>query len=223
MASAGDATRFWSFDAPPRGRTPGVTRSIFGPTSGRMAGSSIGERIEPGDPGLSRDRRPARDGRSDALRVSGLAQIGVVIRSEDGDGEDVETRIACALTGRAHRLLIAVHGEEIDAAAGDLPRRALDRRADVVQLQIEKDALAGVLQSVSEIEPAGEGELEADLIEDHAVAELLDERARRLDIFDVERDDQRVAGIHACGVTHRYRHTRAGGKLRRIGAEPLET
>ena len=95
---------------------------------------------------------------------------------------------------RRHGLRIGVDGQEIHAHARDLARRALHRRADVMQLEIDEDALAGVLQVLRQRQPAAIGQLHADLVEGDGVAERRDQRARRLDGLDVEGDDETVAG-----------------------------
>ena len=81
--------------------------------------------------------------------------------------------------------------------AGRSARRALDRHADVMELQIEEDAACPPLQFARESKPPAIGEFHPDLIEGDRVAQPRDQRARRLDAFDVQRDDQPVRGFLA--------------------------
>ena len=70
-----------------------------------------------------------------------------------------------------------------------------DRVADVVQLHVDEDLLAGVGQRAREIEPAGKAELIADLVEHDRLAEPRHHRLRLGDGRHIERDDQAFAGI----------------------------
>ena len=75
-------------------------------------------------------------------------------------------------------------------------RHALrDRVADVVQLHVDEHLLAGVGERAREIEPAGEAELIADLVEHDRLAEPRHHRLRLGDGGNVERNDQAFAGI----------------------------
>ena len=88
-----------------------------------------------------------------------------------------------------------MHGEE----GGAKPRHAFHALrhgvGDVVQLQIDKDLLAGVGQRVRVRKPAGEGELIADLVKRDRVAEPRHQRGRRLDRGHIERNDQALARL----------------------------
>ena len=76
-----------------------------------------------------------------------------------------------------------------------MQRRALHGGADVVQLQIEENALADLFQLAGETKPAGVGELQSYFVKGHAVAELRNQGPRGLDALHVERDDQPVARL----------------------------
>ena len=83
-----------------------------------------------------------------------------------------------------------MHGEEARTGARHALDPARHRVADVVQLEVEKDALAGANQFLCERKPAGEGELVADLVEHHRRPEPLDQHVRRLDGGYIERDQE---------------------------------
>ena len=73
--------------------------------------------------------------------------------------------------GGAHRLRIGVDGEERHAQGRDAPDRAGDGVVDVEELGIEEDLLARSPEPLGKGDPAGEDELQADLVEADAVAE----------------------------------------------------
>ena len=83
-----------------------------------------------------------------------------------------------------------MHGEKARTGAPHALDPARHRVADVVQLQVQKDALAGADQLLGERKSAGEGELVADLVEHYRRPELLDQRFRRLDRGHIERDQE---------------------------------
>ena len=99
--------------------------------------------------------RAARDKLGDAAGVARFFQIVVVVRRHHRHREQLERALRRALARRRHRLREGVDGEKVDAEPGDLPGRALNGDADVVELQIEKDALLRGLQFACEIEAAG--------------------------------------------------------------------
>ena len=86
-----------------------------------------------------------------------------------------------------------MHGEK----AHPEPRHAFHalrhRVADVVELEIEKHALAGVGERLRIGKPAGKGELITDLVERHRIAELRHHCLRLIERRQVERDDQAIA------------------------------
>ncbi len=70
-----------------------------------------------------------------------------------------------------------------------------------MQLEIEKDLLAGGGQFGRELEAAGVSELHADLIDRRAVADPLDETARLADVGRIEGDDQSFARLKSAQFT----------------------
>ena len=107
--------------------------------------------------------------------------------------EDLHSRSLGARDRRAHRLRIGVDGEEPRAQFGRLRGRPLDGVGNVVQLEVEKDLFARRSQFGDERQAAAIGELHPNLIEDHAVADPLDEPSRVADVGHVEGDDQSIA------------------------------
>ena len=103
--------------------------------------------------------RPSRQGRRRRCRAPAAARaatssatvmsiarrgkIVVVIGGEHGDGENLQRRAARAVHRRLHGLRIGMHGEEGRAELARRSRRPSDRVADVVQLEIEENLLAG--------------------------------------------------------------------------------
>ena len=94
---------------------------------------------------------------------------------------------------------IGVHGEKRCPE----PRNAFDASgngvADIVQLEVEEDALAGAGQHAREVDAARKGELITDLVERDGFAEPCDQRLRLADRRHVERDDQSLARIKLHG------------------------
>src|SRR5947207_12248050 len=89
-----------------------------------------------------------------------------------------------------------MHGEEARAE----PRHAFDARryriADVVQFQVEENALARLHELWRIIEPAGKGELIADLVERDGITQARDHLLRRVDRRHIQRDNQALARVH---------------------------
>ena len=94
-----------------------------------------------------------------------------------------------------HGLRIGVHGEEGRAQPGDALDALRDGVADVMQLHVEKNALAGAGKRLGHGEPAGESELIADLVEHDRIAESADHRLRLGDRRQIERNDQSLARL----------------------------
>ena len=88
-----------------------------------------------------------------------------------------------------------MHREESGAKPGHAFDALRDGVGDVVQLEVDKDLLAGAGQRVRVRKPAGEGELIADLVERDRVAEPRHQRGRRFDRGDIERNDQALARL----------------------------
>ena len=81
------------------------------------------------------------------------------------------------------------------AQLGDLRGRALDRVGDVVQLQVDEHPLARLRELRRQAQAAAVGELHANLIKSHAVAEFGDETLGLGRVGRVERDDQPIQGV----------------------------
>ena len=92
-----------------------------------------------------------------------------------------------------------MHREEGRAQSRDAFNALRNGIADVVQLEIEEDALARAGEHARKIDPAGEGELIADLVERHRFAQPRHQRLRLGDGADIERDDQAFARIELHG------------------------
>ena len=74
-----------------------------------------------------------------------------------------------------------------------------DRVTDVVQLEIEEDALAGAGQHACKVDPASKSKLITDLIERHSFAEPCDQCLRLGDRRHVEGHDQPLARVKLHG------------------------
>jgi len=70
-------------------------------------------------------------------------QDGVFIGGQHRDGEDAQVGLTSRVDRRPHGLRIGVHREERGAQPHDALDALAHRVADVVQLEIEKDLLAG--------------------------------------------------------------------------------
>ena len=98
-----------------------------------------------------------------------------------------------------HGLGIGVHGKKRrpePSNAFDAPGNGV---ADVVQLEVEEDALAGAGEHAREVDPTRKGKLIADLVKRDGFAEPRDQRLRLGDRRHVERDDQPLARIKLHG------------------------
>ena len=91
-------------------------------------------------------------------------------------------------------------------SSGRLCGRPLDGVGDVVQLEIEKNLLAGRREPICEGKaPTAIGELHADLIESRGIADALDDALGLGGVGHVESDDQPVARL-----PHAHRPVLAG-------------
>ncbi len=170
----------------------------------------------------------------DAEAVARLDQVPVVAGGQHRHAKERKTRASGARDRGAHRLRIGVDGEKGCAKPRRLRGRPLDGIGNVMQLEVEKDPLAGVGETTDERQTfAAVGEFHADLIEDRRVADCGDKLFGRCRVGDVERDDQPVdgrRGFHArswrprlgeapgrAAASSRYVQTLAGGRLAQIG------
>src|SRR5450631_915775 len=78
----------------------------------------------------------------DALRITGLDEIGVVARGQDRNSKELEVRAGNTSKCGLETLRVAVNGEKVRTEPRDLSRRTLHRVGDVVQLEIHEDTLA---------------------------------------------------------------------------------
>ena len=132
----------------------------------------------------------------DAEAVARLDQVRVVAGGQHRHAKERKTRASGARDRGAHRLRIGVDGEKGCAKPRRLRGRPLDGIGNVMQLEVEKDPLAGVGETTDERQTfAAVGEFHADLIEDRRVADCGDKLFGRCRVGDVERDDQPVAGV----------------------------
>ena len=97
--------------------------------------------------------------------------------------------------GRLEHLAPAgrVHRQQLDADLGGDLGGAPHRLGDVVQLEIEEDALVALVQLVDERAPFGDVQLEPDLVALDGVAERVDLLERGARVRMIERDDQPLA------------------------------
>jgi hypothetical protein len=105
-----------------------------------------------------------------------------------------------------------MHGEEASAELRHALHAFGHRVADVVQLQVEEDALARAHQLFGERQAAGISELIADLVDADGIAQPLHHRARGVDGGNIESQDQAVARIKS--------HNRPSRKLLRHFHQP---
>ena len=130
--------------------------------------------------------------------VAGRRKVGIVVGGEHGDGEDAQRSLP-RFDGGLHGLRIGMNGQESGAEPGHAFDALPHRVADVVELEIEKDPLAGASKCLRVFKPAGKSELIADLVERHGVAEPRHHGPRRLDRGQIKRDDQALARLHQHG------------------------
>ena len=195
MAAAGVITRFWSPAAAPAGRMPGVTSTMLGRIKRAQPRRLLGRADQPVDPDVARLGGALGHQLRHREIVAGGRQIGVVVGGEHGDGEEAQLGAGARLDRGMHGLRIGVHGEKRRAQAGDAFDPARDRVADIVQLHVDEDLVAGLRQVLRETEPARKAELVADLVEAHRGAQTLHQRLRLRHRSDVERHDQPFARI----------------------------
>src|SRR5207253_7971576 len=118
-----------------------------------------------------------------------VIEIAAIEAGEHSHREDLE--IALLLRRGLHDALVAMHGDERDAAAAQVRHRPRDRLRDVVHLEIGKHLVAALDEPFHELEIAGgHEELEPHLVEARRGAEPLDQRTRFGSARHIERDDQ---------------------------------
>src|SRR4029453_8198500 len=90
--------------------------------------------------------------------VSGRSKIRIVIRGQNRYCEQPQVRSLFALDGRLHGLRIRVHSQEGRTQLRDALDAPGDCIANVMQLEVEKNPLAGSNQLRCERETPGKGE-----------------------------------------------------------------
>ena len=156
-AAAGVAMRFWSPAAEPAGRMPGVTMSL--PSASGRARRRAASRGR-GDDAVGAGGEGAAGALEDdvgegAVADQGGVEVGAVERGEDGDGEDAGRGVAAACGGGGDHVRVAVDGEEVGGdGGGQAAGGGGDGGADVEELHVEEDPLAGGLELAGEVEAA---------------------------------------------------------------------
>ena len=201
--------RFWSPVALPAGRMPGRHQHHAGPGNARAAlAASSAEQTSPSTPMSRACAARAAASSVHAHLVAGGGKIGIVVGREHGHGQNAQLRAALAFDRRLHGLRIGVHGQERRAELRDALDALGHRVADIVQLEIEKHLLAGGDQSRGERQAAGEGELIADLVEPHRIAEPRHHRLGRRHRRHIESHDQSFARIQRQRLSSSHHHPR---------------
>ena len=91
---------------------------------------------------------------------------------------------------------VAVDGQEVEVELREATHRGFHRRADVVKLHVQEDALAlFLLELVGQCQPAPGQHPQPDLVEGHGVAQRLRQFEPGQRVGHVQRHDQSV--VHA--------------------------
>src|SRR5262245_46505870 len=101
-----------------------------------------------------------------------------------------------------HGLWIGVHREKRCPQPGNAFDAPGNGVADVVQLEVEEDALARAGEHAREVDPTRIGKLITDLVERDGFAEPCDQRLRLRNRRQVEGDDQPLVRIELHGRPH---------------------
>src|SRR5262245_9734101 len=131
--------------------------------------------------------------------ITGRGEIGVVVGGEHGDGEKAQGGAFARIDRGMHGLWIGVHREKRCPQPGNAFDAPGDGVADIVQLEVEEDALARAGEHAREVDPTRKGKLITDLVERNGFAEPRDQRLRLGNRRHVERDDQPLARIKLHG------------------------
>src|SRR4029077_15111362 len=106
------------------------------------------------------------------------------------DPKQLELAVATSPHPRGERLAVKrMHREQVSADARYRGGGALDRRFDIEQLRVDKDAITPRYELARKFESAGKQEFKADLIHPDAALQRVDHRPTLLDPWHVERDD----------------------------------
>ena len=96
--------------------------------------------------------------------------------------------------GGADRLGIGVHGEEPCADAAHGPDCTCDSVGDVEELHVQENAVAGAGDVGRKAEPAGQNELEADLVDTDRTLGSADQRFGFCNGWHIKRQDETLVG-----------------------------
>ena len=164
--------RFWSPASAPAGRMPGVTSTMPAPTMRAQLGRLLGRADQAVDADVARLRGALGDQLRHGEVVAGGGEIGVVVGGQHRDGEDAQARAFARVDRRMHGLRIGVHGEEASRRASPRSRRPCATVLPMsCSLRSRNTCLPAPISVSRKGEAAGEGELIADLVERHRVAE----------------------------------------------------
>jgi hypothetical protein len=161
---------------------PGVTSTIFAPTMGRR--SDIAGLL--GSLAYKFRNREI---------VAGRGEIRITVGGEHGNAEQAQISARACVDCRMHGLRICVHGQKRGAGPRDAFHPFRDGVADVVQLEIKKDAFAGAGKRARKIHPAGESELISDFVETDGLSQAYNEMLGLGDGREIQRHDQTVACV----------------------------
>ena len=122
-------------------------------------------------------------------------KIGAIQRCQNRDGEDLHVRIAHTLTGGAHYMRVAMHGQEVEVELGEAAHCRFDGCADIEELHVEENTFAVFLfQLVGQCQTTACEHSEADLVDGDRVAQLVRKSETFESIRDIEGDYQTVIG-----------------------------
>ncbi len=122
-------------------------------------------------------------------------QIIVGQAGQDGHAQDLEIRARRPARRRRHHLRSGVDGQQIAARVRQHRRRLLHRRADVVQLPVQKHLGARRLQLARQRHAVRGEQLKPDLVETDRIADPLDQGPRLIGRRHVQgADHARIEG-----------------------------
>src|ERR1700733_7437877 len=155
-ANCGVAMRFWSPASEPAGRMPGVTSNALG-TALRNAAASAGEQTIPSMPHSAARRASRRTCSTGAAGtpVSARAPASMLGRTRQGTGgfgRSIQHRPA---TG-------GVDGEQVRLEPGQRADGGADGVRNVVELEIEEDGVAALLELANDAIAACQKKLKAE-------------------------------------------------------------
>src|ERR1700737_314556 len=144
--------------------------------------------------------RPDRDQVGDAKPITRGMKVVIVVGRQHGDRENFQIRPGTSLNGRFHGLRIGMDRQERGTEPSDALHAARDRITDIVQLEIDEDLLPCAHQLRHQRQSSGIGELIADLVEGDAVAEPRDHCFGGVNAWQIQSNDQAIAGCHGTAL-----------------------